>query len=83
MSWDDILRVLCMALTDRDRHGRRDLRRRLRGRSQHTASASLPVVYLWIPVLGNICAVILRFCRKFSEETSKARQGGLNHPASE
>jgi VIT1/CCC1 family predicted Fe2+/Mn2+ transporter len=23
------------------------------------------------------------FCRKFSEETSKARQGGSNHPASE
>ena len=23
------------------------------------------------------------FCRKFSEETGKNRQGGLNHPASE
>ena len=30
-----------------------------------------------------LCVRWYRFCRKLSEETIKARQGGLNHPASE
>src|SRR4029077_12277579 len=58
LSWDDILRVLCMALTA------------VIAMVAATFGAAYAVqpaygigfpasVYLWIPVLGNICAVIL------------------------
>jgi len=68
-----MLRVVCMATDECHTSGRFDIRCGLRGPGSVRQSASKKNIYLWIPVLGNIVAVlVIPFVGNLSDKIGRA-----------